>query len=372
MSLQEMILRGGTVVSPYGVQEADVWIVDGKITRVAKDTLLKTTYGHSPIEVDVSGMYLLPGFIAMPHTPFYRIRDRAVYLESMHSLIKMGCTSLVDTFYPDAWMNLAQVRYQQTAHFNSLIDYVWHVGLDISQLKPKEVSMWQKYGHTALQITGRAPEEISSVDWETISQLHTSNKSILHLQLTTGSVTKDQKERLLKSWLEATKHWKLRTVITQSTTELDMDGYDPYYHLFRLKREWTDRGMRLLHRNWFQSLPFLAPLHDIQIDLRKRWWYHEELLCLLVRLASTNVAKAIGLYPKKGSLLPGSDADIVFLKKENWLTKSDVSTILNFSETHLPTSVMSNGKWIYRDSRFCSTVGMGRWLFDTKPYTYVI
>ncbi len=372
MSQQEWVIRGGSVVTGHEIREADIWIVDGKITRIAKDSMIKSSLAPAPVEIDATGMYVMPGFIGMPKLPVYRIRDRRTYIESIRSMIQMGCTSFVDTFYPDAWMNLKQVKYQQTPHFNSMIDYVWHVGLDVTQWSEKELVKWTKRGYQALHVTLHKADEISNINWETISQLHTSNKTILHLHVPFGPSAKEEREELRLAWLDVTKYWKVRTVLSESTAQLEPDIVDPYHHIFRLKKEATDKALRMMHRHWFRSMPFIAPLEDVQIDYRRRWCQEEELLCLLVRLASTNVAKAIGLYPKKGALLPGADADIVFLKKENWLTKCDVSTILNFSEKQLPTSVMSNGKWIYRDTRFISSVGMGRCLFDTKPYTFVI
>lgn len=368
---EEMVIRGGTIVTPYAVKEADIWIANGRITRVAKDTLSKYSQASPPVEVDATGMYVLPGFIAMPEIPVYRLKERNDYLACMQGFIKKGCTSLVDTFYAEAWMNDFQILYQQTAHFNSMIDYVWHVGIDAKQLGGGEAAKWFRSGYPALHIRMRGEEDFSSLNGETISRFHTSNKTILHLHALPGSMAREQRQRLLQLWLTTTRYWKIRTVLTDSTDGHDLDT-DPYYHIFRRKKEGAERAMRQMHRHWFRSLPCIAPLHDVQLDVRRRWCSDEELLCLLVRLASANVAKAVGLYPAKGALLPGSDADIVFLKKENWLTKFDVSTILNFSETHLPTSVMSNGKWIYRDRRFCSSIGMGRRLFDTKPYTYVI
>jgi len=370
---EEMVIRGGKIVTPFEVREADIWIADGKITRIAKDSLPKFSQAKPSVEVDAAGMYLLPGFVAVPDAPVYRLRERNDYLAGIRGFIKMGCTSLVDTFYAETWMNHSQIEYQQTSHFNSPIDYVWHVGLDARQLEGGEAGKWMKHSYPALHIKAKFAEEISSINWETISGLHPSNKTILHLHVLPGSQAREERERLLQNWLAATRYWKIRTVLSDSAAGHNLAEADPYYHIFRIKREWTERAMRQMYRHWFRSLPYIAPLHDVQLDIRRSWYGDEELLCLLVRLASANVAKAVGLYPKKGALLPGADADIIFLKKENWLTKCDVSTILNFSEWHFPTSVMSNGKWIYRDRRFCSSsVGWGRCLFDTKPYTYVI
>jgi dihydroorotase-like cyclic amidohydrolase len=373
VSLQEMVIRGGTVVTAYGSKEADIWIADGKIRRVAKDTLVKRTEAPPPIEIDATGMYLLPGFIAMPDQPLSRLKEMDPYKEAMRSLVKMGYTSLVDTFYPESWMDMPQVKYQQAIHFNSPIDYVWRVGLDASRFHGKKMQKWSAEGFSTVQISIRKPEEISSLNWETISQQLASYKSILHLHIPLdASLTREVRERIREDWMASARYWKLRTVISDLALPLPTTGVDPYYHIFRLKGDGTDRAVRHIYRNWFDAWPVAATLHDMRIDYRRRWCTEAELLCLLVRLASTNVAKTVGLYPRKGSLTPGADADILFLKKENWLTKHDLSTILNFSEWQLPTSVMSNGKWIYLDMRFISCIGMGKRLFDIKPYAYVI
>lgn len=373
MPKQAMVIRGGTVVTAYGIKEADIWISGGKIVRIAKDTLFKKTAMTVFEEVDASGMYLLPGFVALPARSLYKIKDRKTYIDVMRELVRSGCTSFVDVLRPESWMSSPQLAYQQTRHFNSPLDYAWHVGIEAAQMRAGTVAQYGKLGLSSIHVTIRSPEEISAIKWETLLQLHTSKQTVLHLHIQNdASVKKEQRDLIRQLWLDATRYWQVRTVIADPQAAFEQKQYDPFLHIFRLNAETTDRAVRYIYQRFYQSCQFAAPLQDVRIDYRRRWCPPEMLLCLLVRLASTNVAKAIGLYPRKGSLTPGADADIVFLKKENWLTKDVLSTILNFSEIHLPTSVMSNGRWMYRNAQFSSSIGMGRRLFDTKPNAYVI
>ncbi|MGN7468960.1 amidohydrolase family protein [Brevibacillus sp. SAFN-007a] len=373
MPEQGMVIRGGAVVTAHEIKEADIWISDGKIVRIAKDTLPKATGTTVFEEVDASGMYLLPGFIAMPTPSLYKRKEGQTYIEVMREWVRSGCTSFVDVLQLEPWMSRPQLEYQQTRHFNSPLDYAWHLGMEAAQLEGRTVARYRELGFSSFHVTIRSPEEISSIQWETLWQLSASKQTIVHLHIQNdASVKQEQRDLIRQLWLDATKYWKVRTVIADSSAAFASREFDPFLHIFRLPAETTDRAVRYMYQRFYDSCPVASPLQEVRIDCRRRWCPPEMLLCLLVRLASTNIAKAIGLYPQKGSLTPGADADIVFLKKENWLTKYDLSTILNFSETHLPTSVMSNGKWMYRNAQFHLSIGMGRRIFDTKPNVYVI
>lgn len=373
MQQRELVIRGGEIVTSHGIKEADIWIADGKIRRIAKDTLPKTSDKAPPVEVDATGMYLLPGFVAIADNPATRSWKPAPYAENMRELVRFGYTCMLDTLYPESWMDKQQIEYQKTLHYNSWIDYVWEVGVEASRFREKEVREFIKMGYSLIHITVRELAEISCIDWETISPMLTSYKTMLHLHIPFDlSVNREQRERIRREWLETTRYWKLRTLLPDHPSQAHAAAIAPFYHTFVVKGESTDQTLRQIQRNWFYPWPVAADLRDVRVDLRRRWCEREELLCMLVRLTSANAAKAVGLYPRKGSITPGADADLVFLKKENWLTKYDLSTILNFSECQLPTSVMSNGKWLYRDMRLISSIGTGRCLFDSKPYAYVI
>jgi allantoinase len=93
------------------------------------------------------------------------------------------------------------------------------------------------------------------------------------------------------------------------------------------------------------SLPFLLDL-----------CFHRNVLTLdrLIEVISTNPAKFLGVYPKKGSLQPGSDADIVLVdpKKEfvvsetNLLTKTKQSLFLGSTFVGCPVATFMRGKLI--------------------------
>lgn len=369
---QETVIRGGTIVTAQGLIETDVWVVDGKIARWGKDTLRAKKNHSLPAQIDASGMYLLPGFIAMAPPRLQRMKGTD-YVSEIRGMIQMGCTTLIDVLSPEQWMDRTQIAYLKTGHYNSPIDYVWHIGLEFPRFTSKEVLEWCRQGFRTLRLNMRHLGDISTLEWETISQILTSYKTMLHLHLPPGtSLDKAERDELRRRWMEVTRIWNIRTVVEQTVPSFEEEDFEKYYHLYWLDAEHTEDGLKAMYRQWYASCPIASSIRDIRFDYRRKWCSEEELLSLVVRLASRNVAKTVGLYPRKGTLAPGADADILFLNKEYWLTKMDSSTILNFSEIQLPTSVMSNGIWIYRDLQFLPVLGLGRCLCNAKPYSYVI
>ncbi|MEJ2302840.1 MAG: amidohydrolase family protein [Anaerolineales bacterium] len=89
-----------------------------------------------------------------------------------------------------------------------------------------------------------------------------------------------------------------------------------------------------------------------------------------VAKTSTNPAKIFGLYPRKGALLPGSDADIVVWDPERRLTyglahahhRTDYNLYENWELVGFPEKVFLRGQLIVDGEKWLGRAGMGQFL----------
>lgn len=90
-----------------------------------------------------------------------------------------------------------------------------------------------------------------------------------------------------------------------------------------------------------------------------------------VALTSTNPAKIFGLYPRKGSLLPGADADIVIWDTNRRLTygvkyahhRTDYNLFEGWELTGFPEKVFLRGQLIVDGDNWLGKPGMGKYLY---------
>lgn len=89
-----------------------------------------------------------------------------------------------------------------------------------------------------------------------------------------------------------------------------------------------------------------------------------------VALTSTNPAKIFGMYPKKGDLLPGSDADVVIWDPERQLTyglayahhRTDYNLYEGWRLTGFPEKVFLRGQLIVDGDQWMGKPGMGKFI----------
>jgi dihydropyrimidinase len=93
-----------------------------------------------------------------------------------------------------------------------------------------------------------------------------------------------------------------------------------------------------------------------------------------VNVASTNAAKLFGLFPRKGAIQPGSDADLVIydpdhegvISAKTHHMKIDYSGFEGFRIAGRPHAVTVRGQVAVRDGQFTGTIGRGQFL-QRKP-----
>ena len=94
-----------------------------------------------------------------------------------------------------------------------------------------------------------------------------------------------------------------------------------------------------------------------------------------VALTSTNHARTYGLYPRKGTIAVGADADIAIWDPERRVTISSASLhdAVGYTpyEGHQvrgwPDTVISRGRLVIRDARLHAARGSGRFIARSTP-----
>ena len=152
----------------------------------------------------------------------------------------------------------------------------------------------------------------------------------------------------------------------------DVDSIGTDHCPFNLAGQ-KDRG-----RNDFTKIPNGMPGVETRLPLL----YHEGVnsgritLNRFVELVATNPARSFGLFPQKGTIAVGSDADLVVwdpdrempLTLDNLHMNVDYSPYEQKTVRGYPELVLSRGKVIVRDNQFVGQRGDGRFL-ERSPFS---
>ena len=100
--------------------------------------------------------------------------------------------------------------------------------------------------------------------------------------------------------------------------------------------------------------------------------------CTFVRLTSTNPAKLFGLYPLKGTIAPGSDADLVLWDpaRQTTITSATLQHVIDYTPyegmrvTGWPVATLRRGAVVMRDGVVDAQPGSGRFL-ARAPYDLI-
>jgi len=130
-------------------------------------------------------------------------------------------------------------------------------------------------------------------------------------------------------------------------------------------------GGKQLGRGDFSKIPNGIPGVEHRMDLLHQGVVAGELsLSRWVEVASTTPARMFGLYPRKGTIQPGSDADIVIydptatqvLSVDTHHMNVDYSAYEGMPITGRVRTVLSRGRVIIEDGEYHGSTGHGRFL----------
>ncbi|OAJ73490.1 hypothetical protein AYJ08_13720 [Brevibacillus sp. SKDU10] len=372
------IIRNASVVTQHAVKQADIWIQNGKIVRTHTDTLRREwSSGQARVEIDASDYYILPGFLQVMKAHSLNYRPTQSYVQQIQMLVEQGITTFIDTIKIGKWMDESQCMYQLSPHYNSPLDYAVRIEIMASECHYDRIRQLIKQGFRLIQIVVCTVEEVHRINWNRLYPLLLQEGVSLHLHILGETISREDRQIIIEAWLQYCHYGKIRTCINENQTKDVIKEAISFYHLQpvgKLEEKQKEHGWILKHlRDWYSHHSLYASIKELTVP--SQFWARgqaERILSLTVRLASTNVAKLAGCYPIKGSLLPGADADLLFLKKDKWLTNHSISTMLILSEVCNPVRVMSKGVFIYQNGTHHSTIGAGKHLRPLRPYNYAM
>jgi dihydropyrimidinase len=135
-------------------------------------------------------------------------------------------------------------------------------------------------------------------------------------------------------------------------------------------------GQKTMGRDDFSKIPNGAPGLENRLQMIHELGVRAGRISLnrMVELLSTNPAKLFGLYPRKGTVAVGSDADIVIFDPERKVTisaathhsKSDYNLFEGTEVTGVPEVVLLRGNVLVEDGELVASPGVGQFVRRAK------
>ena len=121
---------------------------------------------------------------------------------------------------------------------------------------------------------------------------------------------------------------------------------------------------------WASSAGFPGLSTLLPVMLSEGYHRRQVPLETIIRLCSYNPARIYGLYPRKGTLLPGADADVVLvdLDRERTVSAAEAGSFADYSLYEgwrlrgWPVRTLVRGRTVMRDGEIVAPAGHGRFI----------
>lgn len=140
------------------------------------------------------------------------------------------------------------------------------------------------------------------------------------------------------------------------------------------------KGQKDLGRNDFTKIPNGGPIIEDRVSILFSEGVKKGRIDLnqFVDITSTRIAKLFGLFPKKGTIAIGSDADIVIfdpnvertISAETHHMAVDYNAFEGMKVFGEPVSVLVRGEFVIRNRQFVGSPGTGKYLKRSKYNTH--
>jgi dihydropyrimidinase len=131
-------------------------------------------------------------------------------------------------------------------------------------------------------------------------------------------------------------------------------------------------GQKTLGKDDFSKIPNGGPGLENRLQMIHEFGVREGRISLnrMVELLATNPARLFGLYPRKGTIAVGSDADIVVFDPEKEVTlsakthhsKSDYNLYEGTTVTGSPEVVLLRGQVLVENDELVAAPGIGQFV----------
>ncbi len=452
----DTVIRNGTLVSGWGVIQADIGIINEKIAAIERGL-------HGIQEIDAAGSLVIPGGID-PHVhlqmPVGKTTSSDDWFTGTRAAICGGTTTVIDFIEPESGETLLQALEKRKAEATgkTVTDYGLH--MTITNSEPETLSQIPPLildGVTSFK-TYLTYDGFRLTDNEFLQALKTVNRagglvlvhaendaaiSYLKQELTAAGKTSPQyhaASRPAITEVEAVTRALTLSEVTnaalyivhlstagavQAVHQAQLRGVNalaetcPQYllldeqELFRPDFEgakfvcspplrtsndqaalWsgladktistigTDHcpfnfsGQKELGRKTFTQIPGGLPGIESRLSLMHTFGVLSGHISLerWVEICSTAPARIFGMYPQKGCLAQGSDADIVIFDPTRKVTLThtllhenvDYTPYEGMELTGYPVTTIARGKVVYHNGQFIGEAGSGRFIARQK------
>lgn len=332
------------------------WVAGTKVDEIARLAEAGAT-GYKIFQV--SGAY--------PHDPRLAMNDESSLLKAMRAIEKTGLPVNIHPFNQSLFEELSEEAFAAGKPANwytfgevYTTDAIWHTAMNtlinLQELTGVRLNVVHTHSAGSLRLIRAAKERgqriTASLDPK---YYHLTRDDLMRLKgraCPGGFITEDQ-DRMDEIW---------RSLNDGTIDSLDAD-HAPHTleELEQMEDDAWHSAMGSPQYDWMLSIT-LTDVHAGKLSLARA-----------VELHSEAPAKLVGVWPRKGALLPGSDADLILVdyEREHTLTDEGLYTkvgwtpYLGWKIQGYVTLTMLRGTVIAKDREIVGEAGFGQYIAGT-------